>query len=88
VLAAIHVLCDADPSRVTAVINGLIAWATTLGGVTAVGSGLPAAALAFDRDTKPGTRADQINRGLGVGFIGGMIGGLMMFIVFSARLVS
>jgi hypothetical protein len=33
-------------------------------------------------------RADLINRGLGVGFLLGMAGGLLMFVVFVARLVS
>jgi hypothetical protein len=88
VLATIHILCDADPSPGTAIVKGLLAWATALGGFTALGSGLPAAALAFNRATPPQARADQINRGVGVGFLFGMAVGALMFIVFSARLVS
>ena len=43
-IAVIHVLCEANPSLGTSVVNGLLAWATVLGGFTVLFSGLPAAA--------------------------------------------
>ncbi len=86
-IATIHILCETTPSHGVAVVNGLVAWATFLSAGTAFGSGLPAAAQAFD-STRPDVRSDQINRGLGVGFLGGMGVGFLMFIVFSARIVS
>ena len=87
VTAVIRILCEADPSLGTAVVNGLLAWATALGGLTAFCSGLPAALFALDT-TAANVRADMINRGLGVGFRLGMCGGVLMFFVFAARLVS
>jgi hypothetical protein len=86
-IAVIRILCEANPSLATAVVNGLLAWATVLGGITAFCSGLPAALFALD-DTPAHVRADLINRGLGVGFRVGMPGGLLMFFVFTARLAS
>jgi hypothetical protein len=86
-IAVIRVFCEGNPSLGTAVVNGLLAWATVLGGVTAFCSGLPAALLALDT-TPADVRADLINRGLGIGFRIGMAGGLLMFFVFIARLVS
>jgi hypothetical protein len=44
VTAVIRILCEADPSLGTAVVNGLLAWSGVLGGCTIVFSGLPAAA--------------------------------------------
>ena len=44
-----------------------VAWAGVLGGLTALGSGLPAALFALDT-TPAHVRADLINRGLGLGF--------------------
>jgi hypothetical protein len=85
--AVIRILCESNPSFATTVVNGLLAWATTLGGVTAFCSGLPAALVALDT-TPADVRADLINRGLGVGFRAGMIGGLVMFFVFTGRLAS
>jgi hypothetical protein len=39
-IATIRVLCETNPSLESAVVNGLLAWAGTLGGLTAFGSGL------------------------------------------------
>lgn len=85
--ATIRILCESDPSLGTAIVNGLLAWATVLGGVTAFFSGLPAAAFALDT-TPAHVRADLINRGLGIGFRLGMLFGPLMFFVFIARIVS
>ncbi len=87
VAAAIHILCDDNPSLGTAFVNGLLAWATTLGGGTALGAGLPAALMTLD-STRAGVRADLINRGMGAGFIVGAAAGGLMFFVFVARVVS
>jgi len=87
VIATIHILCEDNPSLGTAIVNGLLAWATVLGGVTAFCSGLPAALFALDT-TPAHVRADMINRGLGIGFRGGMFLGLLTFFVFIARLAS
>lgn len=86
-IATIHVFCESHPSLGTAVVNGLLAWATVLGGFTAFGSGLPAALLALDT-TPAHVRADLINRGLGLGFRVGMAGGFLMFFVLVARIAS
>ena len=86
-IAVIHILCEADPSLGTAVVNGLLAWGTILGASTAFFSGLPAAL--FARNTIPAhVRADLINRGTGIGFRIGMPFGLLIFFVFTAKLVS
>lgn len=84
--AVIRVLCQVNPSLGTAVVNGLLAWAAVLGGFTAFCSGLPAALFALDA-TPAHVRADLINRGMGIGFRIGTAGGLLMFIVFTARIV-
>jgi hypothetical protein len=86
-IATIRVFCDANPSLGTTVVNGLLAWAGALGGLTAFGSGLPAALFALDT-TPACVRADLINRGLGLGFRIGMAIGLLMFVLFAARVVS
>lgn len=86
-IAVIRILCETNPSLGTAVANGLLAWATVLGGVTAFCSGLPAAPFALDA-TPAKVRAGLINRGLGMGFRIGMPLGLMMFFVFIARIAS
>jgi hypothetical protein len=70
------VFCKPNPSNVEAVLNGLLAWAGLLGGATAFGSGLSAAALVFTSRTGPDQRADSINRGLGFGFLSGMVAGV------------
>ncbi len=88
VIATIHVFCEgSNPSLGTAVVNGLLAWATLLGGGTALGGGLLAALFAFD-STKAHVRADLINRGMGAGFMLGAALGLLTFVLFAARLVS
>ena len=87
VAATIHILCEDNPSLGTRVVNGLLAWATVLGGFTAFCAGLPAALFALDA-TPAHVRADLINRGLGIGFGGGMLLGPLMFFVFVARIAS
>ncbi len=87
IAAVIRVFCEADPSLGAAAVNGLLAWATVLGGLTAFCSGLPAALVALDR-TPAHVRADLINRGLGVGFRIGMPAGLLMFFVFITKIAS
>ena len=87
VIATIHVFCKSNPSLGTAVVNGLLAWATMLGGGTALGAGLLAALMALDA-TRAEVRADLINRGMGFGFIFGAAGGFLTFIVFATRIVS
>jgi hypothetical protein len=87
VTAVIHVFCETNPSLGTAVVNGLLAWATFLGAGTALGAGLMAAPFALDT-TRADVRADLINRGMGIGFIFGMALGLLMFFVFIAKIAS
>ena len=87
VIATIHVFCESNSSLGTAVVNGLLAWATFLGGSTAFGAGVPAALFALDA-TRADVRADLINRGIGAGFMFGMAFGALLFFVFVARLVS
>ncbi len=86
-IAVIRVLCETDPSLATTIVNGLLAWATFLGGLTTFCAGLPAALFALDA-TPANVRADLINRGLGVGFGLGIIVGPLTLFVFIARLVS
>jgi hypothetical protein len=86
-IATIHVLCEGNPSLGTAFVNGLLAWATLVGGGTAFGAGLMAALFALD-STRAELRADLINRGLGAGFALGMALGFLIFILFVAKLVS
>jgi hypothetical protein len=47
VAATIRVFCEANPSLGTAAVNGLLAWAATLGGCMVFCSGLPAAVAVF-----------------------------------------
>jgi hypothetical protein len=86
-IATIRILCEANPSLGTAIVNGMLAWATILGGCTAFGAGLLAALMALDT-TRADVRADLINRGMGAGFLFGMAVGGLLFFVFVARLVS
>jgi hypothetical protein len=86
-IATIRVLCETNPSLGSAVVNGLLAWAGALGGLTAFGSGLPAALFALDT-TPANVRADLINRGLGLGFRLGMFIGPLILVLFVARIVS
>ena len=86
-IATIRILCEANPSLGSAFVNGLLAWATVLGGGTAFGAGVPAALFALD-STRADLRADLINRGIGAGLMFGMAFGALLFFVFVARLVS
>jgi hypothetical protein len=86
--AAIRIFCEgANPSLGTAVVNGLLAWAGLLGGLTVFFSGLPAA-IALFVPSRPHSLSRRINEGLGRGFLAGMIFGPLLFVVFIARLIS
>lgn len=85
--ATIRILCEANPSFGTAVVNGLLAWAGVLGGLTVLFSGLPAAVALFI-PSRPASLARRINQGLGQGFLAGMFLGALLFFVFVARIVS
>jgi hypothetical protein len=85
--AAIRILCEAKPSLGTAVVNGLLAWAGVLGGLTVFFSGLPAAVALFI-PSRTAALSQRINRGLGRGFVLGMPCGALTFFVFVARIVS
>ncbi len=87
VIATIRVFCEANPSLGTAVVNGLLAWAGFLGGATVLCSGLPAAVALFI-PSRPDSLARRINQGLGTGFLAGMAGGLLLFFVCVAKVVS
>ncbi len=87
VTASIHILCEANPSLGTSIVNGLLAWAGVLGGCTVVFSGLPAAVALFI-PSRPDSLTRRINQGLGIGFVLGMAGGLLMFFVFVSRIAS
>ncbi|MGO9247064.1 MAG: hypothetical protein ACLP7W_00510 [Solirubrobacteraceae bacterium] len=86
-IATIHVLCEANPSLGTAVVNGLLAWAGVLGGCTVFCSGLPAAVAVFIPG-RPQALSRRINRWLGIGFLVGMLIGPLVFFAFVARIVS
>jgi hypothetical protein len=86
-IATIRIFCETSPSLGTAVVNGLLAWVTVLGGCTAFCSGLPAAVAVFIPG-RPEPLSRRIDRWLGIGFLVGMPFGLLMFFVFVARLVS
>ena len=86
-IATIHILCEANPSLGTAVVNGLLAWAGVLGGCTVFCSGLPAAVAVFIPG-RPQSLSRRINRWLGIGFLAGMLIGPLVFFVFVARIVS
>lgn len=86
-IAAIHILCDARPSLGTAAVNGLLAWAGVLSGFTVFFSGLPAA-VNLIIPGRPSSLARRINRGIGQGFVVGMLLGPLTLFVFIARIVS
>jgi hypothetical protein len=85
--AIIRVFCETNPSLGTAVVNGLLAWASVLGGLTVFFSGLPAAVALFI-PSRPETLAQRVNRGLGQGLLIGMAFGPLTLFVFVARIVS
>ena len=85
--AVIRILCEANPSLGTAVVNGLLAWAGVLGGCTVFFSGLPAA-VALLIPSRPDSLTHRINQGLGRGFVFGMLLGSLTLFVFAARIVS
>jgi hypothetical protein len=82
--AVVRVLCEANTSLGTAVVDGLMAWAGALSGFTVLFSGLPAAVALFI-PSRPESLLRRINRGLGVGFLAGMGVGLLLFFVFVAN---
>jgi hypothetical protein len=86
-IATIRVFCEGNPSLGTAVVNGLLAWAGLLGGLTVLFSGLPAAVALFI-PSRPDSLARRINQGLGYGFLAGVPLGALLFFVFVARLNS
>jgi hypothetical protein len=85
--AVIRILCEANPSLASAVVNGLLAWAGLLGGCTAFFSGLPAAVALFV-PSRPTSLVRRINWGLGIGFVLGMFAGSLTLFVFVARIVT
>ncbi len=85
---ALAVFCEQDPTTVQALGNGFVAWAGVLGGGTALGTGLPAAALAFASRVDAHLRADYINRGLGVGFLAGLIIGFAFFVLYATETLT
>jgi hypothetical protein len=89
-IATIRILCEADTSLGSAVVNGLLAWATIKAhppGCTVLFTGLPAA-VAMILPDRAETLSKRLDRWLAVGFILGMSGGLLMFFVFVARIAS
>lgn len=87
VIATIHLLCESSVSLGTAIVNGLLAWAAALGGLTAFGTGIEAARVT-PVPLRPEVQAAAINRGLGKGFKWGMWTGFLMFLVFVTKLVT
>ncbi|HWX44070.1 MAG TPA: hypothetical protein VNY52_01975 [Solirubrobacteraceae bacterium] len=83
----IHVLCQTNPSSATAVVNGLLAAATALGGCVALGSGA-LAAISLSLQVEPEERTNAINMGMGWGFMGGVIIESLTLFVFIDRVVS
>jgi hypothetical protein len=86
-IATISIFCQTNPSLGTAVVNGLLAWVTVLGGCTAFCSGLPAVVAVFIPG-RPEPLSRRVDRWLAVGFLVGMPLGFLMFFVFVARVVS
>ncbi len=85
--AVIRILCEANPSLGTAVVNGLLAWAGVLGSFTVVFSGLPATVALFIPG-RPDALSRRINRGLGWGLLVGMLLGPPTLFVFVDKVVS
>lgn len=86
-IATLHVFCEHDPTLATSVVNGLLAWAAMLGGFTVFFSGLPAAVALFV-PSRPESLSRRINSGLGVGLLAGMSFGVLMLIVFVAKIAT
>ena len=86
-IATIRILCEGNPSLGSAVVNGLLAWAGALGGLTVFFSGLPAAVALFI-PSRPSSLVRRINWGLGIGFTLGMLLGPLLLFGFVARIVS
>lgn len=86
-IAVIRILCRTNPSLGAAIVNGLLAWAGVLGGCTVFFSGLPAA-VALLVPSRPDSLVRRINRGLGWGFVFGMLLGPLTLFVFATRMVS
>jgi hypothetical protein len=86
-IATIRILCEGNPSLGSAVVNGLLAWAGALGGLTVFFSGLRAAVALFI-PSRPSSLVRRINWGLGIGFTLGMLLGPLLLFVFVARIVS
>ena len=86
-IATIRILCEADTLLGSAIVDGLLAWAGFLGGLTVLFSGLPAAVALFI-PSRPDLLVRRINQGLGYGFLLGMLLGPLMLFVFVAKIVS
>jgi hypothetical protein len=84
--AVIRILCEANGSLGTAVVNGLLAWAGVLSGLTVFFSGLPAA-VALVIPSRPESLSRRINQGLGFGFLVGTGLGSLVFVAFVARVI-
>jgi hypothetical protein len=87
VIATIHVFCETNTSLGTAAVNGLLAWAGVLGGLTVFFSGLPAA-VALLIPSRPASLQLRINQGMGYGLLIGMAGGFLTFVAFVARIAT
>ncbi|HEU0249491.1 MAG TPA: hypothetical protein VFR48_02080 [Solirubrobacteraceae bacterium] len=86
-IATLRVFCETDPRLMTSVVNGLLAWAATLGGFTVFFSGLPAAVALFI-PSRPESLTQRINWGMGIGLLVGTFFGLLMLIVFVAKIAT
>jgi hypothetical protein len=86
-LAAQHIFCSTKVSDGEAVVHGIIAAAAAIGLGSGLGTGFPAAAFAFI-SASPEARSDAINRGLGVGFLFGLVVGVFFFAIFASKLVT
>jgi hypothetical protein len=85
-LLTVHVICSSTGSA-DAVVHGLLALGAFLALGMALGSGIPAAAT-FSSRMNASERADSINRGLGIGFLMGIGPGVLLFVLFAAKVVS